>query len=567
VAAALPATASAALVKTADPVNVAPAATASTLKQFYPDVGMAADGTFAVSYSEEGDPAVPSATEQVWVQRFTPGMVKVGERIAVGPNGQRNTQPAIAMAPDGRFAVAFQTYPTPPATPERFIEVQRFHADGTPDGAPLIPDGVNKDQDANPPAIAMADDGRLAVAWIGNPASTNVLGYSAAGVPQTAVQELDSTTGGNARPSIGMAADGHFVVTAKVNTLFGKNGGVYGWRFHGDGTPDGGRNTLWTGAVNGNYPEPTIGMGDDGRTFLAFDGPQDGGFESDVWGRRFDPAGTPLGDRFGVSDYTTSSQSGADVEVDDDGDALVAYEGANGTNQWGYLRHFAPDGTPDGVEEHISTSPSGGLQNVHVDTDGRARSAIAYSFSNQGAFNDVMVARWNYADAPSDPPPSGGGGGTTNPPPAGADTPAPTPPAPAPAAVPAPAAAPAPAAVPPATVTPPPAAPVAAASKAPPVDAVVTFPPTRSCASRRSFAIRLRVPKGSNVTQATVRVNGKSVAVRSGTRLRSTVDLRKLPKGRFTVSIELKLADGHVVKGQRKYRTCAPKARGGRPKV
>ncbi|MCW3024088.1 MAG: hypothetical protein JWR30_3410, partial [Conexibacter sp.] len=216
VAAALPATASAALVKTADPINVAPDATAS-LNQFYPDVGMAADGTFAVSYSEEGDPAVPSATEQVWVQRFTAGLGKVGARIAVGPAGQRNTQPAIAMAPDGRFAVAYQTYPTPPATPERFIVVQRFHADGTPDGAPLVPDGANKDQDGNPPAIAMADDGRLAVAWIGNPASTRVVSYNAAGVPQTAVQELDTTTGGSARPSIGMAADGHFVVTAKVN--------------------------------------------------------------------------------------------------------------------------------------------------------------------------------------------------------------------------------------------------------------------------------------------------------------------------------------------------------------
>ncbi|WCB93233.1 hypothetical protein DSM104299_01940 [Baekduia alba] len=43
--------------------------------------------------------------------------------------------------------------------------------------------------------------------------------------------------------------------------------------------------------------------------------------------------------------------------------------------------------------------------------------------------------------------------------------------------------------------------------------------------------------------------------------------MRKLPKGRFTVAIALKLKDGRTVKGERKYRTCAAKRKGGNPKV
>jgi hypothetical protein len=96
------------------------------------------------------------------------------------------------------------------------------------------------------------------------------------------------------------------------------------------------------------------------------------------------------------------------------------------------------------------------------------------------------------------------------------------------------------------------------------IEQAVAFPSTRRCASRRSFRIRLRVSAGATVTEAQVLVNGRSAAVRRGARLRSTVDLRSLPKGRFTVEIRLKLADGRTVTGKRRYRTCAPKRGGGR---
>jgi uncharacterized delta-60 repeat protein len=131
------------------------------------------------------------------------------------------------------------------------------------------------------------------------------------------------------------------------------------------------------------------------------------------------------------------------------------------------------------------------------------------------------------------------------------------------------------------TPTPAPAAPVAPAGTvvptpkppaAPPVAKLtiaqaVSFPPTKSCASRRKFGIRLRVPKGAAVKDATVSLNGKRIAVRKGSRLRSTVDLLHLPKGTFTVTIQLRFADGHVLKGSRKYHTCAAKRRGGKLKV
>lgn len=82
----------------------------------------------------------------------------------------------------------------------------------------------------------------------------------------------------------------------------------------------------------------------------------------------------------------------------------------------------------------------------------------------------------------------------------------------------------------------------------------------KACSSKRSFKIRLRIPRGDTPTSAIVKVNGKQVKVVKGSRLRSQIDLRGLPKGTVKVSITVKLAGGKKpLKGQRTYHTCIPK--------
>jgi hypothetical protein len=51
-------------------------------------------------------------------------------------------------------------------------------------------------------------------------------------------------------------------------------------------------------------------------------------------------------------------------------------------------------------------------------------------------------------------------------------------------------------------------------------------------------------------------------------RVTARVDLRGLPRGRYTVRITILLDDARTIKGKRKYRTCGKKRRRGRvPKV
>ncbi len=95
----------------------------------------------------------------------------------------------------------------------------------------------------------------------------------------------------------------------------------------------------------------------------------------------------------------------------------------------------------------------------------------------------------------------------------------------------------------------------------PKASAVIVLPSAKGCVSRRNFRIRLKQPKGFKLKSAYVNVNGKRAATVTGKRVTAPVDLRGLPKGRFTVKISVTLTDGRKVASTRKYRTCVPKRR------
>ena len=111
--------------------------------------------------------------------------------------------------------------------------------------------------------------------------------------------------------------------------------------------------------------------------------------------------------------------------------------------------------------------------------------------------------------------------------------------------------------IPPTTTTQPPAPPR-------PVDAAgrPARPVVKQCVSKRAVKIRLRIPRGAKAVRAVVKVNGRPVKVVKGSRLKAAVNLKGLPKGRFTVSISVRLANGKTLKGTRRYATCAAKEDG-----
>lgn len=105
----------------------------------------------------------------------------------------------------------------------------------------------------------------------------------------------------------------------------------------------------------------------------------------------------------------------------------------------------------------------------------------------------------------------------------------------------------------------------AAGTPAPAPAAVVTpaaAPAPKVCTSRRQLTIRLRERKGQKIRSARVVFRNKTIASSRRTkdgRVVAKIDFRKLPSGRFSVKIRVRLTNGKTRSYTRRYYTCKPK--------
>ena len=372
----------------------------------------------------------------------------------------------------------------------------------------------------------------------------------------------ESQSGINGQPDVAVAPDGTFVVVWATENL-----GLKARRFEADGDPFAGGEVLVAPAADADASaEPSVTIDSAGRVFVAWSDYTD---NSVARIRGFTSALAPAWAGKPVIEGGVETQE-PDVVATPEGFAVV-FNQADMANQ-AYGRRFTAAGAPiaaavplaagDGRQPNVARGPDGGLiAGWWNASDGLARAfrsdltgvggpivvapggpsprfaafsgevIAAYHVVVPGNSLDVFARRVPYdVSGAAAPTPTATAAPTTQPP---AATPVPI-----------------------ATPVPKPAT-----RKKPTLNAVVVLPSTRRCVSRRKFRIRLRHPRGARVKSAVVRLNGKRVATRRGKRVTAPVNLRGLPKGRFTVRITVKLADGRTVNGTRRYRTCTPRKR------
>ncbi|HVS63532.1 MAG TPA: hypothetical protein VMT85_08520 [Thermoanaerobaculia bacterium] len=136
--------------------------TATEGDQIEADVAMADDGTFVVVWE---DGAFSDRGNEVKARLFnTDGSPRGGELVVNDFTDDGQSEPAVAMAPDGRFVVTWTSRGGPGNDSGFSIQARIFDAGGNPVANQFQVNTTTRDTQATP-AIAMDPDGTFLIAW------------------------------------------------------------------------------------------------------------------------------------------------------------------------------------------------------------------------------------------------------------------------------------------------------------------------------------------------------------------------------------------------------------------
>jgi hypothetical protein len=267
--------------------------------QSEPDVARAPDGRFVVAWSElDGgisDPYFQIPTNDIFVRRFSAQGAPKGVELRIGGRDFQYN-PALAINQAGDFVVAYTDEVGDPDVEDLDdVHVRRFSRDGRPLASARILAETEFDWlfHESRPAVALADDGALVLAWFGDHESEPVHAlwarrFGPNGRPQGHGFRLTSTIAPPMPipPAIGLAADGSFVVAwTGMQDTDGDGLGVFARRFERDGSPSTPETQL-AQSTAGEQRDPHLAVAPDGRGVVVWQSEGRDGDSYGISGRR-----------------------------------------------------------------------------------------------------------------------------------------------------------------------------------------------------------------------------------------------------------------------------------------
>lgn len=252
---------------------------------------------------------------------------------------------SVALDSRGNLVVAWQSE-VPGHSDE--IRARRFG----PCGAPLgdeISVNVERAGQQNAPAVAMASDGRFVVAWqtiVQSNLEVRARRFDPGGVALGGDITVNARTGNaNSAPAVAIDARGQFVVAweSSIHGSYEIRARRFGW----DGRPLGAEIAV-NADIASSQRGPALAMGGDGAFIVAWRSNVDGSLE--VRARRFDPSGAPASDELAVNTTRAGEQVAPAIAIAPDDSFVVAWENAFDNTYDVRARRFGPHGDSRGDE-------------------------------------------------------------------------------------------------------------------------------------------------------------------------------------------------------------------------
>ncbi len=370
--------------------------------QFGPSVAMDSDGDFVVAWkgSQNGN------NYDIYAQRYNSMGVALGSEFRVN-TWTTNTQslPSVAMDSDGDFVIAWNSYHQDGSWYN--IYAQRYNSSGIPVGNEFRVNTITEYSQAFP-RIAMDSDGDFVITWSNyypDVVWSDIYAqrYDSSGNPLGSEFRVNTwTTHHQAWSYVAMDSDGDFVIAWHSYYQDGSSYDIYAQRFNSSGIPVGSEflvNT-WTTDIQ---VASSVAMDNDGDFIIAWlSGSQDG-YGYGIYAQQYESSGAPVGSEFRVNTWTTSSQIRPSVDMDSDGDFVIAWESMSqdGSYYGIYAQQYENSGAPLGSEFRVNTWTTGSQVNPSVAMDSEGDFVIAWSSNYQdGSYYGIFAQRYQHAVLP-----------------------------------------------------------------------------------------------------------------------------------------------------------------------
>jgi hypothetical protein len=327
----------------------------------------------------------PRATRAAWTLALLgwPLAAAAQAPLRVGPEFPVNTltaqdqyQAAVAAHADGRFVVVWSS--SLRDGDGLGIAAQRYAASGTPVSAEFVVNTFTGGKQYTP-AVAVTPAGGFVVVWASYGQDGNHFGvfgqrYDAAGLAQGVEFRVNDYTSSNqGEPSLAVDGSGNFVVVWRSFGQDGAGWGVFGKRYNASGQVVG--TEFRVNTYTSGFQQGQVVAADASGNFVVAWSSYKGVDEDEIVARRYNAAGSAVGDEFQVNTFTTYGQFQPAVAMDPDGDFVVVWTSHGQLGQLYDLfgQRYDAAGLPQGAEFQV---------NAYITDDQRAASVTSDAAGN-----------------------------------------------------------------------------------------------------------------------------------------------------------------------------------------
>ena len=345
------------------------------------NIGMDASGRYVVSWQDNR-----AGNNDVYARVYNAdGTPRTAEFCVTAANTTTQDWNSVAMADNGNFVVTWSDS----RSGSYDVYMRMFDVDGNALTGETLVSTRTGVQDYH--AVDFGSDGSFVVTFQDSSGSDIYFQrYNSSGVAVGSNTIVNSTTSNvQSRPDIAVRSDGSFIVTwTSTNQDNASSLGVYARIFNASGTAATGE-FLVNQTVSGDQTYSSIDADSSGNFTIAWQSPD--ATSNGIYARRFNSAGTALGNEFQVNTYTSGAQTYAHVAMNSAGDFIVTWNeenGKDGATVGVYAQQFDSAGTRIGGEVLINSTTTG---TQRYGTAGYVGSSAVWAWQGNGAGDSAGI--------------------------------------------------------------------------------------------------------------------------------------------------------------------------------